>query len=224
MSLNTNIGTLSWQNDNGLNNYPLMSDSIKIPNVIVDANFLTLDGFIPVLKTMKMSPNTFIITLSVFSGVITVETEYPLANNTLNVSDGVIKHGVIVFGDGLQQLRNKYKFSLINVNTAFSPMVVTSLNSKLGVFSIDNMFGDVHITADVKNHVQFTEQAGEVHFDAISFPDCNGLTPLLSLNGTHANSVNIKTSDVLNVSAEPGKVTISLAAGALIKNNIKPTT
>jgi hypothetical protein len=95
-----NIGVLSWNNETNLSPYPLVS-SFGYDDLIIDANFIQLDGFIPVLKTIKTGNDLFefVIQFDKLIKTITVnKSELLDSPYTILIKDNTRYLGKIVLG------------------------------------------------------------------------------------------------------------------------------
>jgi hypothetical protein len=67
-------GILAWQNENGLQHYPLVKDTI-VKDFIVDASFIQFDNFIPILHSIEVKANKILVTILFDLESVTVEIQ-----------------------------------------------------------------------------------------------------------------------------------------------------
>ena len=220
------MNAISHLDENALTPYPL-SEDIGFNSVIVDANFIQFDGFIPVLQAIKVnvdnvssSPQVDIVFTILFdSGVqnISVTT----SNSRVSIVSNGRYLGTLTFGQGLSLLSVKFANKLITLNTSFLASTVRSVNSQGGLYSLDSKFGDVSIHTD--ENMYFNISANDVTWNCVGFPNNTGGNALKTLNGVSPvnNSIYLSDSTLLRIASGTASLTFSSIGDS---SQIFPTT
>lgn len=212
-----NVGILSWQNENGLTPYPLVA-SFGIDDFLLDANFIQFNNFIPTLNSIKVSEEH--ISINITFDKIVKEISLNLSSFSVGMSvaiyDGTRFLGRLTFGNGAYTMWQQYVNQTLKVGKKFLPLVVRSIPSNVGVFSLGKTFGDVTVSPD--NNIHFTQTGQQVTIDAYSVLSPLNQNVLKTLNSVApiANNVFIQDSDLLKIAVSGSNtITISLIGTAI---------
>ena len=193
-----NIGILGWRNETGLTPYPFVK-SFGMDDVILDANFLQFDGFIPVLKTILVSTEKLIFNILFDSGLKSVEV------STFNVPHKIYDNtrylGVLVFGLGAANLAAQYSDQLITVDVPFLAHTIKSIPGSAGVYSIAGKYGTVVVDHDL--NIWYDQSGQNITFNSVALPATSNTVVLKTLNTTHPilNSVYIQETELIKITA-----------------------
>lgn len=204
---------LNWLNENSLTPYPL-EKTFGYDGLIIDANFIQFDNFIPVLNSIKFQDKKIAIsiTFDLLTKIIYLtEEDYNITNLVVTIEEGGRYLGMLKFGNGLTKFVNNSgeQFSL-NIGIKFLPHLVKSIPSRSGVYSIDNKYGPFYFLGD--NYISFDVNDNDITFNAIYYPPIETELYLKTLNsvGPTNNNVFIKNTDIIKVASEPATVVLSL--------------
>jgi hypothetical protein len=222
-----NVGVLSWLNETSLSPYPL-ARSYGYDGFIVDANFIQFDYFIPILNTITVDDVN--ITLNITFDLSTESIELPLSFFTgagvfssIRANNRYI--GKLVFGSGVNAVISELNNSTFTVNTPFLSHLVKSIPTVSGVYSIDNLYGD--LTFD-SNGTVFYEEAGNITFNAVATANIDTSPYLKTLNSVVPilNNVYLKDSEVIKITSNgPSQLLISMVGSAdALSNDVIPTS
>lgn len=196
-----NTGILSWQNETGLINYPLIGQ-VGVSNFIVDANFIQFDNYIPTLNTVVVTSADIKLTITFDLEVVTITVL------NLGFVDGHVEKiygtsgrylGKIIFGTGAFTLWNNFNNQTITVNVPFVSTVVQSIPTTAGVYSIDGVIGDVVIGLDTN---MFVGQTGQLLvLNSVGLPTTGSSPALKTINGVAPinNNIYIEDSDLIKI-------------------------
>lgn len=197
------IGVLSWTNETGLTPYPL-SRTFGYDSFLIDANFIQFDDFVPTLQSVKVIDDEVVITILFDSGSIAItlaKTFFSTSGVVHKVYDNGRYLGKLVFGADAARLVETEIANLDTktINIPFLNHLVRSIPSKAGVFSIDDVYGDMEFDSDA--YVWYDLDGNDVTFNAVSGFDYQDDLYLKTLNlvSPVANSVYIKDSQVIKV-------------------------
>jgi len=220
------IGILTWRNETGLMNYPLAS-AFGVINFILDANFIQFDNTIPVLKTVQVTSEHIYVTVTTDAGDIVITLD------SSTFVDGKVERlvsvegrylGKIIFGLGAQTLWSDFVNQTIELNISFLPIVVQSIASTGGLYSLHGAYGNVRLISD--GNLIFTNVSGTVKFDAIGVPTSVTSNPLKTINGVSptANAIFLQDSDTIKLDMSLAGLTINLVTDNLsVNTSIIPT-
>lgn len=218
---------IAYLDENAQTPYPLGVD-IGFNSVIVDANFIQFDGFIPILQTIKVdvdsssgTPQVDIsITILFDAGAQTVIVSPTTQNVYLSAGGRTV--GKLVFGVGLSLLSSRFANKLITLNAPFLASTVRSINSKCGVYSLNGHTYTVALQTDDKN-MYFNISGNTVTWNCVGFPNTTGGNALKTLNGVSPdnNSIYLSDSTLLRIASGPSSLTFSSIGDS---SQIFPTT
>lgn len=209
---------LAWDNENTLSPYPL-TKSFGYDSLLIDANFVQFDSFIPVLKSIQLTDDS--ITLIINFDFVTKKLVYTISELVTPGATKTIKHndrylGTLVFGTGIGKFINSNgNQTLLTVNIPFLAHTVRSIPSKAGVFTLDDKYGNLTFLSD--NYISYDVTDNDVTFNAVAYPALSNEPYLKTLNsvGPTNNSVFIKNTDIIKVAGDSSTVTVSLVGTRL---------
>ena len=208
------IGILDWLNECGLDSYPLV-ESIGVDNFILDANFIQFDSFKPLLSSVVVTSSAIVlnITFDTETKVITV--------NRSGFTEGQISKiyatsgrylGKLIFGGGAQTLWDNFLNQTLNTNVNFSPVVVKTIPSSAGVFSLNGLTGALTLGHDA--NIFYGVSGQNVIVNAVGLASSTGLYALKTINGVAPtnNNVFITDSNVIKlIASTASSITVDLA-------------
>lgn len=235
------IGIKDWRNEHAGTGYPLLG-LLPVKDFIVDASFIQLDGFIPILVSVSITGNniTLVIRLSgINQEVLIPHADYTdgLSNRIFNSSDNTYI-GTLVYGAGVNELFNNFVGETWRVNLSFAASTVIPLSSKNGVYSINNKYGDLNIATGIalsptmvvnkeKNEYARTIyhkiDGNIIQWSAVAVPDVFR-TPKLKTINNHAplnNDIDIREMGVINILPVAGGLDLSVINSNNIVSSIK---
>ena len=176
---------------------------------------MQFDGFVPVLKTVEVSAEELVFSILIDSKTLTatLSVEDFVPGYKLVLRDDARYIGVLVFGRGARSVFDFQVGQTLKINTSFLPIVVKSIPSNCGVYSINDMYGALTVT----NQPEITETVDgqNVTFNALAL--CNPDTDkvLLTLNGVlpTGNNITIDDSELIKVLGAGSSVNFSLIGG-----------
>lgn len=216
-------GILGWLNENGLSYYPMSKDLI-VSDLIIDANFVQFDGFIPILETIEVKPNKIILHIQIDTGLVLVEILDSYTKGTgVKIYQDTRYIGIVVVGTGYDTLKRLAINKVLTVNVPFLDIVVRSIPLAAGVFSIEGLTGALTFTKDDTIHFAKTGNTIEWSAVALATPP-SSVVPLKSINliAPEANNINIYDSDLIKITPGIGTVTFNLANSDL-SSSINPS-
>ena len=213
------VGIKEWLDENSKSDYPL-SKSIEIKGFITAAAFAQYDGFVPILKSVRVGDVKLDITIQFDTGDKVVEltkAEY-FYGISKDIRDDGRRMGVITFGDGVNTLFNDRSNITLVYNVPFEASTVCNIALSAGVYSLqDTIKGSVDInTGDIK-HIFFGIDGNDVIWNAVGLSDPLNFTPLKTINGVVPleNNIKIEDSTLIKIIPSFGGLTISLANSEL---------
>jgi hypothetical protein len=213
-----NIGVLPWQDEQGVNNYPLLTDVFQVSAVFVDGAFIQFDNFIPVVKDVTFNDAETTITLTTYVGDVTATLAYPHVTNKFVFVDAKDRyHGKLIIGDGFEILRQRNLTRTLDINAQVNPITVQSIPTKAGVFSIDGYYDANVFSGASVQHIHFAPSGNGVTTSAVYVNTCVNDNPLLSINNIAKNSFVISVPDVLTLTPIQGGIRIDLATKGALK-------
>jgi len=225
-----NLNVLSWNNESALSPYPLVN-SFGYDDLLIDANFIQFDGFVPVLKSISAANNIieFIIQFDNLIKTITVNkldllgVAYPIT-----IKEGTRYLGKIVLGPNAVYLYDELANRTLTLNIKFLAFLVKSIPSNAGVYKLQSNFGELALTSD--ENIWYNVGGNDVEFNAVSFGALSSEPYLKSLNTVlpTANSVFIQDSETIKITPGTNTFTVSLrglSVGNVVaqQNNTLPT-
>jgi hypothetical protein len=221
---------LTWNSETSVSPYPL-EKSIGVDNLIIDANFVQFDDFVPILKNVSVSNDTFLITIQFDQVLKTISIEKSLltgAAYTVVIRDGVRYLGKLVLGPEAANIYQDLVNKTLVQNVRFLSIVVRSIPSNAGVYSIAKLFGDLEFVAT--DNVSYAVDGQDVTIDAISIPaEISSYLKTINSIGPVNNNIALKDSETVKISiGSSSTVVFSLvgnSASNLIveQNNTIPT-
>lgn len=219
------VGIKEWLDEHSKSEYPL-SKSIGVNGFIVAANFTQFDGFIPILKSVKIDDSEMEITIQfdvVEKSVVLTKSEYTRGISKSFYDEGR-RLGVVTFSDGVLTLFNDRSNTTLTLNTEFEPSTVCDISLSAGVYRIqDSLKGTVDFETGEVQHIFYGIIGNEVIWNAVGLATPLEFTPLKSINNVPAFENNIKLRDSVLIKVTPafGGLTISLA-NSETNDNIAP--
>lgn len=224
----SDTGVLQWLNEHAKTDYPL-ENSIGYTDFIVDASFVQFDNYIPVLKSIvgTITDLTLSIQFDKEKLDIVLAKESFVANNGIRITGTDTRYlGTIVFGPGTLDVFTELVGLTKKYNQPFAATTVTSINSNAGVYTIEDVWGDVTISTGESQTTQeifFQLSGNTVVWNAVGLPEIPTVdfVPLRSINGVHATNHAVFFQDTSIIHVEPGSfaITFSLVGDS---NNINP--
>ena len=148
--------------------YPLMDSSLV--GLFGDAVFVLFDTETPLLQTITIT-DTLVFTMQ-FDGVNSITFSFDpgicLQDTTLTLRANNRYYGSLVVGPLIEQIASGSLGQLITVNCQFSDNTVRTINSKNGVYGIENLSGTV--TVSTSDDMPFTTSPINA-INAISLPN-----------------------------------------------------
>jgi hypothetical protein len=140
-------GITEWLDHN--TDYPLKSPG-KFGGVFSDASFLCFDNFIPVLNTITKVGLQLEINITFDDGnqIFTCNIEDITQGSPLRLRTATRNYGVVVFGRLIDDVKSGVFGETIVVNSRFEEVCVRSIDTSLGVYSLNNLHNNVSITLD----------------------------------------------------------------------------
>jgi len=136
------MNTISWQNETSLTQYPL-SRSLGYDSLLIDANFVQFDNFVPVLK--KIVFGNVNLTITITFDHYTKEISVPISNFSglpytykLKFDDRYV--GKLVFGADANVICENLNNHELNVEIPFLVFLVKSIPSKSGLFTLNQQY------------------------------------------------------------------------------------
>ena len=212
------LSTLSWTTETSLSPYPL-SKSFGYDSFLIDANFVQFDGFVPILKTIKVADASLEITIKfdlVEKKLSYLKTDITTIGSLKKIYDNERYLGTLVFGSGVTALIGSLgNQSTVTVNLPFLAHTVKAIPSGAGLYSIDAKYGELSFSSD--NYISYDVDDNDIEFNAVAYPPASEELYLKTLNsvGPTNNNVFIKNTDIIKVTGGTSTVTISLVGSTL---------
>ena len=170
---------LSWQNENSLASYPLVYP-LDYEGFIVDASFIQFDYFVPILKSIFISPGEIAVTVLFDRGEVTEiysTSKYNLGVRELRFFENNERYlGCLTLGERTDYMWENFSGQNLVKNIPFMPSVVRSIPSKDAVYALDNAYGDIFFDVELNEVIGFTTPG--------SFNFQNSFIPGLSFQST----------------------------------------
>jgi len=148
--------------------YPL-AKAIPERDLLVDAQLLSFDGFIPSLKQYAVVAGLLQLVLVVDTGelVITVQADAE-AGDVIAVT-GERNFGCLVLGAGAERLLRAGAVAPVVVKAPFNINTVTTISSRSGVYSFAGMTGDITVTTTDQLQLGL-ENPNIIRWNAVALP------------------------------------------------------
>jgi hypothetical protein len=233
---------LSWQNENALSGYPFDKD-LDVQGIIVDAQFVQFDGFVPVLNYIYVDFSKIELSVSFDYGtsdsITFLKSKYELGENYRHIRIYQPTNnrylGTVVFGEGLQTLWQQYAGQRISVGLAFSTATVRSIPSKDAVYLFDSSYGNINLGRTEQDRTIFynvSEELNSITFNAVGGHSVTEVIDEGLINGLKQinlvkplnNNINLASNDVVKITpVNASSLQISLIAGDKSKAFSLPT-
>lgn len=192
------IGKLSWLNENALTPYPLVK-SIGYDDVLLDANFIQFDNFTPVLQSITVTETGIVFTIQfdlIVKDITIPSNFFTGVGVSYKIYEDSRYLGCLVFGRGIFNLLET-KTQLLNLNASFLSHLVRGIPSGAGVYSIQNKYGEVTLSKDI--NIWYVVSGGDVTINAVAVKPYTDTPYLKTLNGVppRDNNVIIKDNAVI---------------------------
>jgi hypothetical protein len=216
-----NLGILEWRNEGEFSTYPLTAgawttSSAYLRELFVDARFIQFDGRPPVLKKLQVDPAFLTVTIEFDRGVFSATKtalDFNGGNRALRFATPEGRYlGRLIFGSGFLALLGNFSGQQIEVDIPFSSAALFSVNSRAGIYTIENNHGAVAINTD--DNLFFESSAPELTWNVVGVPfettppgalkTINGVLPeesRLFLSGSFALKINRTGVSALQVSS-----------------------
>ena len=227
------IGVLNWNNETGLQTYPLTStlvsdDGRQFPNnFIVDANFIQFDNFIPQLTKLTVTDSSIAITLLTDTGSVTsryYKASYISGILAVPFYSNSRYLGKLIFDTGILDVFANFIAEQVNTKNAFLATTVRSIPTTAGVFSIDNLCGELEFSST--NSLFFLNTGNNnVNMNAVYIPATTGENYLQSINLVTPRENNLLLLGSSTVNVNPvgvNSLIVNLISSAT--PNIMPST
>lgn len=230
---------LSWQNENALANYPF-AELQEIQDLLVDARFVQFDGFIPILKQIRVDHDTITLSITFDYGektnIVLHKSTYMQGDAYRNVrmySEDKSRYlGVLVFGLGAGTLWNDYVGRKLTYSSSFLPETVRSIPSKDAVYKLDDNYGDLELGRTDNDSTVFYNTSLELNAITLNAVGGHGVQAGQVKEGLRKinlvpplhNNINLASNDVIKIRSLNGtSLTIDLVAGSSSKSFLIPT-
>jgi hypothetical protein len=220
---------LSWRNENSLTGHPFQNES-PIPGFIVDARFVQFDGFIPLLKSVRVEDDSVFLDI-LFDLPKSIEVVF--TKNWFNLGEKgrhIYIHystptyrrymGSISFGEGTSELWPGYVGRKLNFGLQFLPETVRSIPSKDAVYTFDGDYGDVTIgRANNDSSIFFNKTPNAIVHNAVGGHSVENTVPQglrqINLVKPRNNNINLASNDIIKMSSPTNTtLVISLVGGS----------
>lgn len=219
------VGVLPWTNENSLTPYPL-TRSFGYDTLLVDANFIQFDGFVPILKSISRDDDSLVFTIQFDLEQVDLTVDIPemLPGVTVPISSSGRFLGSLTVGTGTSRFVDNAlgTQSVIELNIPFISSLVKSIPSTAGVYSIESKYGDLTFEHDSK--IWYDVDGQDVTFNAVSGLDYDGELYLKTLNSVSPidHGVRMEDNQVIKIrSTAPSVIEISLV-GTELSTATKP--
>lgn len=212
------LNVYSWTSETSLTPHPL-TKSFGYDSLLLDANFVQFDNFVPVLKTIKLNDDKLEITIQfdlLLKTITPLITDIDSSGDYVKIYDGSRYLGTLVFGLGVTRfLASVGDQTTLTINTPFLAHLVKSIPSTCGVYSINEEFGPLSFTSDA--NINYIVSGQDIEFNAIAYPAASADNYLKTLNSVAPtdNSVFIKSTEIIKVRGQSSTVEVSLVGNSL---------
>lgn len=229
---------LEWVDENSLTSYPL-SEELEVQGVIVSANFIQFDNFIPILNEIfvdSVSIN-FKITFDFgrHTSLMFYRQKYDMGEAyrylRIYTPDKSRYLGTLSFGRGVSTLWNEHIGRKFTYSLPFSPSVVRSIDSNSGVYRLDGSYGDLTLGRTAQDATIFYNMSSSfktVMFNAVTghsveSSDTIGLRKINLVSPVN-NNINLAANDVIKFTPQnAAALSVDLVAGLSSSNFAIPT-
>jgi len=205
------IGILDWQNEHGLENYPLSKEVVGLTNLLVDATFTQFDGFIPVLTQVAVNGTGVTLTITMDEGDVSVVIPSDLSPGAGVIIRGFNRYlGRLTMSKYLSTFLKNYNGKRIfKINTPFLATTVINIPKTAGVYSFAGRTGTV--TMGTTTDLSLATSGQKIVFNAVALPE-KTLTPLKTINGVSGrnNDITLATSGIFKLTPSTDGLTINL--------------
>jgi hypothetical protein len=215
-----NLNVLSWNNESGLSPYPLVK-SFGYDDLIIDANFIQFDNYVPILQTIIASDDIFQFTIkfdNLIKTIIVNKLDLLGTPHTVLIKESTRYLGKIVLGTNAANLYDELANRTLTLNIAFLSFLVKSIPSTAGVYKLQSNFGELAITSD--DYIWYNQTNNNVEFNAVAYDQHTNDTYLKSVNSVLPidNSLYIQDSETIKIT--PGNSTFTVSLRGLSIGNI----
>lgn len=161
-------GVLEWRNEQAQAMYPL-AKSIPERDLLIDAQLLSFDGFVPSLKQYSVVAGLLKLVLTVDTGDLTVTVQADAVAGDVVGVVGERNFGCLVLGAGAERLLRAGAVAPVVVKAPFNINTVTTISSRSGVYSFAGMNGDVTVTTTDQIQLGF-ENPNTVRWNSVALP------------------------------------------------------
>ena len=216
------LGTLGWREENAREAYPLAYQQ-DMPKFIVDATWVQFDGYVPVLHAVSATGSEVTLEIQTREGLLTETVSLVSISGLFTTVSWVDEYDrslgrTVLSAEGLASVIAKYAGSRVVCNYPFAACTVVSVNHEAGVYSIENRYGNVHVSTVNADSPEFRQaifiQASAPQtwtWNASSMPgDFTEVTALKTINGVGPQNFGIwiETNDIIR--ATPGEASLTL--------------
>ena len=138
-------GVLEWRDETRGAAYPL-ARSIADNDLLLDAQFLSFDGFIPTLKAYVVKKGLLLLTVTLEKGDAVVELTSSVQTGARVPITVDRYYGFLVIGPGAVRLLAEGDTTTVQTRTKFAASTVVSVPLNGGVYSVDGSRGDITLT------------------------------------------------------------------------------
>lgn len=161
-------GVLEWRNESVRGAYPL-ARGIADNDLLVDAQFVCFDNFVPILKSYQVDSGSLNLTVTLEDGDCVVQLPAGIADGTEVPIKLTRYRGFVVVGPGALRLLAHGNGKPVVCRVPFLSTVVTSISSSAGVYSLAGVHGLLDIKLD--ENIRVSSQPGNlIVFNAIGLP------------------------------------------------------
>lgn len=169
-------GVLEWRSESVGAAYPLAA-SIADNDLLLDAQFVCFDNFVPTLKSYTVTTDRVKLTVSLEDGDCVVELSNAVPAGSTVPINLTRYRGCLVVGPGVARLLATEVGKTVPARTKFLATTVTSVSSAGGVFSFGAMTGVVNVNPD--EHMTVVPTTGVLTFNAVALPSKKATVTLL---------------------------------------------
>lgn len=215
-----NTSVLSWQNETTLSPHPL-ERSIGPDSLLIDANFVQFDNFVPVLNAISAENDkiSFEIQFDRVLKVVEVDkSDLTGVPYVVTIREGTRYLGKLVLGADALNLYDDLASRRLITATKFLKYLVKSIPAGCGVYKVENLHGAVELTSD--SYVNYDILGQDVTFSAVALPEISTEPYLKTLNliSPVQNNVYMKDSPLVKISSNGGYVVGFSLVGTGIAN------
>lgn len=161
-------GVLEWRNESVRGAYPL-ARGIVDNDLLVDAQFVCFDNFVPTLKSYQVDSGSLNLTVTLEDGDCVVQLAADIADGTKVPINLTRYRGFVVVGPGALRLLAYGNSKPVVCRAPFLSTVVISVSSSAGVYSLAGAHGELRIKPDENIRVS-SQLDNSIIFNAIGLP------------------------------------------------------